>query len=198
MVTLRVPHILEEDRWLRPKTIYRFDLQFEFLDTVGWLDSVDWAIVFQVWGQRPSSGGFPKTPPFALVVDRANHDSLKIEAHLRGEADPNATDWSYELVFDDVTISPTGSHTATVWWKKDHRGEDSACRVIVDGNTVCDETNVKLGTPFKAVGGAAVASEDASGGTPTFGVYTPRDYEVPGVQVYWDKFEVSVVETVGG
>lgn len=192
-VRARVPQHFIENWYLKTGVLYRFDLEFQTVDTSGWSSSVEWAIIFEIWGQYSSAwrgGSHPVNPPFSLSFDAANYSgTLNLECQLYGTEDPDASAWEYSSLTS--TVLPIGSHTATVWWKKDHRGHDSFCRVDINGTEMVTVQNVKLGTPFDANGNVPLSNTDVVAGIPQLGVYTPRTFSAPGVECYFDKFDIS-------
>jgi len=194
LIRVRAPDSLDGLWDLYHGVIYRFDLEFEFLNTSSWLSTIPWAVIFEVAGRYGTFQGI-RNPYMSLIVDGNDFASLSIDVQVRGSS--NTSDWQYKKEQEFHTpVSPTGTHTATVWWKADHLGKNSRCKVIVDGTTVCDVTNVKLGLPFDADNKLVTASENASGGFVQFGMYTQRIFAAPGCQIYFDKVEVSVVDSI--
>ena len=191
----RVPKHFVQNWWLKSGVLYRFDLTFEIVDAsgVGWSSSIQWGIPFQIWGAFSgawNTGPHPTNPPFAILLDAANYGgTLNFEVQLYGTEDPNATAWEY----DDLTATPIalGEHDVIVWWKKDHRGDNSYCRVDLNSTTVVERTNVKLGTPFDATGNIPASNTDIVGGLPSCGMYTPRVFASPGVECYFSRYDIS-------
>ncbi len=177
--------------YLKPEVLYRFELAFEVRDEVGWATSIPWGIVFQIrdtltsdWG---GPGQHPTNPVFALTLDADSYGGqLNMLAQLYGTENPNSTDWEYSK--RGARPVSLGSHTATVWWKQDHTGQNSRCKVNLDGTTLVDVENVKLGTPFDETGG----NGPTAGGLPLYGMYTQKLYASPGVECYYSKYEIHL------
>jgi hypothetical protein len=196
----RVPQHFLSNWYLKPEVLYRIDLDIDLVDNpaVNWStlpNGIEWGIPLQIWGQYSTAwlnGQHPVNPPFALSLDRANHPELRFEVQLYGTANQLSTKWEY----DNLTTTPVlefgglGVHNVQVWWKKDHTGNKSYCKVTIDGETIVERTNVKLGTPFNAQGSVPVFKQDATGGIPQCGIYTPEVFAAPGVEVYVDKFDI--------
>ncbi len=189
----RVPAHFQSAWYLKTGVLYRFDMTFELIDSVGWSTAIQWGIPFQIWGQYSSAwlaGQHPTNPAFSLILDAANYGgTLNMEVQLYGTEDPAAVAYEY----DNKTNTPisVASHDVTVWWKKDHTGANSYCRVDLDGVMVVERTNVKLGFPFDANGNVPLANTEIVGGLPSFGMYTPRTFSAPGVECYFSKYEIS-------
>jgi hypothetical protein len=178
------------DNWyLKSGILYRFDMTFDLVDSIGWANSIAWGIVFELWGTYSSawrSGQHPLNPPFSIYA--INQSGLKLVAKMYGSSSPSATAWEYENSF--VVPLSLGSHNVSVWWKKDHRGLNSYCKVKLGANVIGEVTNVKLGTPFDSNGNVPLTNRNIVGGVPQFGMYTEQTFAPPGVECYFDKFEV--------
>jgi hypothetical protein len=185
---------LRSGHWYLPRVLYRIDLEF-YLDDfsgVGWSvppTCIDWMIAYQIWGPFPESWrGLANPPPSRLSPPLAvrfgclTPGTLQYELSTLGTSrtDPQAA-WQH----NETTRfnASTGLQRVSVWWKKDHTGGDSYVRIDVNGTKRHEFTNVKLGTPFKDDGSAVGSISESSGGTATWGMYTPQAFASPGVEL---------------
>jgi len=197
--------ILDHATWLRARKLYRFDLEFDLVDNVGWSDpsgdSIRWAIPMQLWGEYPGkwrNSPVETRPPgrlspvFAVQLAVESPGFLQWQLITRGTSsiDP-LKPWEHE---DTTTVTASlGRQRVTVWWKKDHTGVDSYVRVDINGVMRKELSNVKLGTPFLAGGKTTSNVNDSQGGQPSMGIYTPREFAAPGVEVNWRLIRLYVL-----
>jgi hypothetical protein len=190
--------MLENSTGFLPRRLYRMDMEFEIEDDdgIGWTvapNCVDWAIIFQIWGPFPRRWfGFANpppsrvSPPLGLRLGCLSPGFLQWELSTLGTSNPDKNKpWEHN---DTVTLpATTGLQRVSIWWKKDHTGIDSYARFDINGVTQKEVTNVKLGTPFDIEGGEISNVSESSGGINHFGVYTPRTFTTPGVEVRFRK-----------
>jgi hypothetical protein len=163
-----------DSQWyLPPNTRYRFEADFDVLDTSDWA-SLSWAIPFQLHPGNFPPGHNQQAPVNFYLYPQSNRFQLQL---LGNDRDPATGTWNHTNTFD-ITPFSTGRHTVIMEWVTDPAGDDSEMIFTFDGAEEVN-TTVPHGLLWSAHNNATAHL------TLTMGLYSSGDQPAAFPEILW-------------